>query len=213
MLRWRLHRTTGPTPRKLHDRRRHLGGALALHGDEPARTNAVKVRFFYPRTPGRQSRLNQRDLGVGACTFEYRFFDDLGARRQAQTLGRGAAIRPHQAARTELDAAEPADHQYGDPITLLPVYGLEDGAPGGAAGFAVVIEPIFLTDAISPAIMRGIGHLVLGKERERFRRRLHWRCKRQEAAFLDGFFVPRNVFERVFHRPAPTQASMPRDAR
>src|SRR5690606_836121 len=100
----------------------------------------------------------------------------------------------------ELDTAEPANHQNGHPVTLLAVYGLQNGAPGRATGFAIIIEAIFLTDPVCPTVMRGVRHMMFGEKCHRLGSRFHWRGERPEPALLDVLLVPGGVTQRMKHR-------------
>ena len=79
------------------------------------------------------------------------------ARRDAQAFGRGTAVRAHQAAGAELDAAVPARDHHHHLVEALAVDRGEDRPAGGAGGFAVVAEAVFAADAIRPAVVRGGG--------------------------------------------------------
>jgi len=115
-------------------------------------------------------------------------------------LRRCATVSAHQSARAQLDAAKPANHQNGHPVAGLTVYGLQDGAAGGASGLAIIVKAILLTDAVRPAIMGGIGHVLLGKKRQR----LVWVRDRgrkgKEPALADDLFISGGCTKGMEHR-------------
>jgi len=115
-------------------------------------------------------------------------------------LGGNPAVSPHQAARAQLDAAKPAYHQDSDLIALLAIQRLQNRTSRRPAGLTIVIEAVFLPNAVSPAIMSGVGDLVFCEKRQGLSRRAHWSRQGEKAALLDGFFVSGDSVQCVCHR-------------
>jgi hypothetical protein len=74
---------------------------------------------------------------------------------------------------------------------------LQNGPPGSAARFAVIVEAIVLADTISPAVVRsgGIAHFV--HESHSQRRRRHRRRMGEEAALPDLLTMSAAIGQRV----------------
>jgi hypothetical protein len=77
--------------------------------------------------------------------------DQFALRGAAQTFGCAAAIGAHQAARAELDSAEPARDDNDDLIQALAVDRLQDRLAGGTGRFAIVVESIVLARRDRPS--------------------------------------------------------------
>lgn len=115
--------------------------------------------------------------------------DKLSLGRQTQALRRSTTISAYQAASPQLYATKPPNHQHGHLITLLPFYGLQYGPARRTARLPVIVEAIFITYAVSPAIVSGFGNAIVGKKLKSLGWRLNGSGVNQEAAFLDVFLV------------------------
>lgn len=104
---------------------------------------------------------------------------------KTQTLSGHAAIGAHQATRTQLDAPKPTYHQYRNTVAILAFYGLQNGTPGRAAGFAIIVKAVFRPDLVGPAIMRGIGHTLGLEKSQSLAGTVYRRSQCQKAAFFD----------------------------
>jgi len=107
---------------------------------------------------------------------------------------RRAAIGAHQPAGAQKNAAEPACDDHRNLIEFLALDGLENGSARRARRFAVIAEPVDLTDPPGPAIMIGVEVGIGGQKRPRFRLIHHWSGDGQKAALLD---VLRKAFDAV----------------
>src|SRR5690606_35985212 len=114
-------------------------------------------------------------------------------------------ISAHQAARTQLDAAEPAHDQDGNAIALLAIYSLKYGTTGRTARLAIIIETILRTYSIGPAIVRGIGNTVRSKKRQGLGGAIHLVGQGDEAALLDVFLVRGQAAQGAWHGGATSR--------
>ena len=173
---------------------RSSGLALGFHG---AQAHPITGGVAQPRFQGRpaaiRGRRRRRRTPSASKSFVQFFRVERGERRMhgpgdverirpaARWHGRSAvavrATRRHsaaaaavgadQSAGAELDAAVPARHHRHHLVQSLAIDRGEDRAPGGAGGFAVVVEAVLAADAIGPAVVRGGRVADLGDERQR----------------------------------------------
>lgn len=80
----------------------------------------------------------------------------------------------------------------------------QNGASGGAAGFAVIAEAVLRAAFPCPTIMRGRAVAVLLQKGRRFRRRINRRGQRNKAAFADFFAVFARGAQGESHELRPT---------
>src|SRR5690606_27107709 len=114
------------------------------------------------------------------------------ARRQAQALGRGAAVGAHQPAGAELDPAVPARDHHHYAVEALAGGGGQDRASRGAGRLAVIAAAVVLAEAPGPAVVGGVGHADFLHERGGLGRRRDRRGVGEETAVpdLDGVAGP-----------------------
>ncbi len=152
---------------RLHGNRRPSAGEIGDHLDDVrgvrfgkigrdryARFGETLMAEMNARKAGKP-RPHQRSIGEGDEDGGLLNGHNLHESGGAQARRGSSAISPDQTAAAQEDTAKPARYDDGDVVELKPIDGLEDRLAGGAAGLAIVAEPVGLTNPPGPAIVVG----------------------------------------------------------
>src|SRR5690606_27509221 len=171
--------------------------------------HALSVELFVLNLNAKavETGLNQGQIGEGAAAAQGGHGNQFLLVSKPQTLSGHAAISTHQTARAQLDAPKPANDQHRDAVAILPFYGLQNGAPGCAAGFTIIVKTVFRPDLVGPAIMRGIGHTLGLKEGQSLAGTVYRSSQCQKTAFFDVLLEAGGLTQGKDGHPWPQSCS------